>query len=155
MNSNLKMNFYPLFGFTVSLLFLTTCTLPKSTSMQNTTDIDTLWKEVDSLEKQSLPRSALKLVRDIKEKAISEDLSNHFVKALLYENKFQIGLEEEGFEKAIVRMQTEVERANQPERAILQSYLGELYHRYLQQNQWKLQNRTSITNETGDIFKQQ
>lgn len=119
-------------------------------SFNNHYDAD--WKKVDSLEQQGLPKSALEQVLQIKERALRENQSDHWIKALIYQGKYTMELEEDGTEKAILLIEKEGKMATQPAKSILQSLLGEWYQQYLMDNQWQLSNRTPIpAGEGGDV----
>jgi uncharacterized protein YfaS (alpha-2-macroglobulin family) len=100
-----------------------------------------LWREVDSLEKSGLPRSARDLVKSIRSQSLESGDQLHYVKSLLYDNKFALELEEGGLEAAIPRMESELPNLDAPARQILHSYLGELYTSYYVQHQWQLRQR--------------
>lgn len=118
---------------------------PQKQAMPNTNPYEAEWKTIDSLEDQGLPRSALEQVQALYERAQREGQSAEWIKTIIYINKYQSELEEDGLVKAIARIQSEADRASFPEQALLQSMLGELYKRYFEVQRWKLRNRT----ETG------
>lgn len=68
------------------------------------------WKEIDSLEKKSLPKSALELTRKIYTKAKAANNIPQIVKALLYEAKFSNAIEEDGLVKTISRLESEIKK---------------------------------------------
>ncbi len=100
-----------------------------------------LWREIDSLEKSGLPGSARDLVKKIRSQSLESGDQLHYVKALIYDNKFALELEEGGLEAAIPRMESELPNLDAPARQILHSYLGELYTSYYVQHQWQLRQR--------------
>ena len=101
------------------------------------------WKKVDSLERKGLPKSALEQTLAIYEKAKKEKNSPQTIKAIIYKGKYQVQLEEDGLVKAIDGVEKEVEAAPFPDKAVLQSMLAEMYSQYLQNNLWKIRNRTT------------
>ena len=111
------------------------------------------WKIVDSLERQGLFKSALEKVEAIQLRARSDRNNPQAIKALLFRGKYTTMLEEDGLTKAIQLFEQESKTAAQPERAVLQSMLGQLYATYLQNQAWKIQDRTPIPDgEGGDIL---
>ncbi len=109
-------------------------------------DFDRAWREIDSLEQQGLPKSALEKTEALLDAARSEKMPAQQIKALIYRGKFQSQLEEEGMPKAIYRFEQEIEKAEFPVKAIMQSMLAEMYQGYLDNNYWRFQNRT----QTGE-----
>ncbi len=103
------------------------------------------WKVIDSLEAQGLPRSALDKVEELYQRAKKEDQPAQLVKTIIYKNKYQAQLEEEGMVKVIERMKEEAQEADFPVKPILHSLLGELYQQYIDQNYWKLMGRTAVS----------
>ena len=112
-----------------------------------------LWKKVDSLQQKALVRSALDEVLTIKEHARKASSSDQLIKAIIIENKLLLQLEEDGLSRAIGRVLQEMHDAPMPAKAILSSYLGELYYMYLQRNHWKLGQRTPQADTPTEIEK--
>ncbi len=111
------------------------------------------WKIVDSLERQGLFKSALERVEAIQAKAANDKNHPQTVKALLYRGKYTTQLEEDGFVKAIQMFESETAGAKYPEKAVLQSILGQLYTTYLSNQGWRINDRTPIPDgEGGDIL---
>ncbi len=111
------------------------------------------WKIVDSLERQGLFKSALEKVEAIHARARTDKNSPQAVKALLFRGKYTTMLKEDGLTKAIQNFEEETKSAQQPERAVLQSMLAQLYATYLQNQAWKIKSRTPIPDgEGGDIL---
>jgi len=102
------------------------------------------WKIVDSLQGQGLFKSALEKVEDIQARAKRDKNGQQIVKAILFRGKFITMLEEDGLTNAIQTIENETLVAGQPEKSVLQSILGQLYSTYLQNQSWKLQDRTPI-----------
>jgi uncharacterized protein YfaS (alpha-2-macroglobulin family) len=104
---------------------------------------DAEWKRIDSLEQQGLPQSALSEVEKLYARAKSANNPAQIVKTLIYQQKYQSQLEEDGDVQSILRLQKELAAAEFPVQPILQSILAELYNRYWQQNRWQIQERTT------------
>ncbi|MEQ8706226.1 MAG: alpha-2-macroglobulin family protein [Phaeodactylibacter sp.] len=105
------------------------------------------WATIDSLEQEGLPKSALEATQALYLRAKEDGQAAERVRALIYRNKYQSQLEEEGLVKAIANMQLEADAASFPVKSVLHSLLGELYKRYLEQNRWRIGARTTTTEE--------
>jgi uncharacterized protein YfaS (alpha-2-macroglobulin family) len=116
-------------------------------------DYDTAWKEIDSLEQNGLPKSALEKTEALLDVARKEANAPQTVKALIYRGKYQSQLEEEGLAMAINRLNEEATKADFPVKPILQSMLAEMYSNYLDQNLWRFQNRTETVDFKPEDFK--
>ncbi len=111
------------------------------------------WKIVDSLQGEGLYKSALEKTETIYARAQKDKNGQQIVKALLYRGKFITMLDEDGLTNAINLMEKESLSASQPEKSVLQSILGQLYATYLQNQGWKLRDRTPVPDgEGGDIL---
>ena len=110
------------------------------------------WKEISVLEAQGLPKSALQKVEELLAKSKKEGNPSQLIKSLIYQAKYTSELEEEGFVKAVNIMHADMDKAAFPTKQILQSMLAEMYSRYLDNNIWRLRDRTNTTNfKTDDI----
>ncbi len=111
---------------------------------------DKEWSEIDSLEKQGLPRSALEKVNTLYERARSGGEYDHQVRSALYRAKYRQQLEEDGAAAAIYSLQEELEQAEQPQRAVLESVLAEAYFNFLQGRYWQIQQQTAGGDESDE-----
>jgi hypothetical protein len=106
----------------------------------------------DSLLNIGQNRSALAVVKAIKEKASAEKNSAQFVKSVLYTLNAESKFEEDSYIKAISDLETDCINAPFPANAILHSITAEVYWRYYQNNRWKFSSRSKTTNfENTDI----
>jgi hypothetical protein len=114
----------------------------------NAQDYEKEWKIIDSLSNLRLPESALKeteaLVIKIRKDINNKNQTALFVKSMIYLNKFQSQLEENGLAKAIYRFQVEMEKEKGVNKAVMQSMLAQMYQQYLANNIYKFKDRTSI-----------
>lgn len=126
-------------------------------SPTNLTDMifnyEAAWREIDSLEQQGLPQTALEKTETLLDNARKESNAPQTIKALIYRGKYQSQLEEEGLAKAISRLQAEADKADFPVKPILQSMLAEMFANYLDQNRWRFQNRTATGEFKPEDFK--
>ncbi len=111
------------------------------------------WAEIDSLEQIGLYKSALEKAESLHTLAKNDKNQAQTIKALLYIGKNLSALEEDGFKKALARLESEEKNSAQPEKSVLQSILGEVYSSYLMNQGWNLSQRTPIADgEGGDIL---
>ncbi|HVU83484.1 MAG TPA: hypothetical protein VHC50_01500, partial [Puia sp.] len=110
------------------------------------------WQKIDSLIKEKgLPKSALEEVKKIHAAAKKEKQEGQWVKAVIYEEALQTGMDED---IAKARMQFEAEIQSAPPRvaALLKSLEAEQLYFYLQRRRYRLTDRTEVKNDTsGDI----
>jgi hypothetical protein len=133
----------------------------KPTPVENTSssapvdlsELDRLWKKIDSLEQKGLATSALEVVREIKQKALAGNVSGHLVKAVVHENKYLNQLEEDATILALQRGETEVSTYPEPARSVMHSLLAQWYQNYLQGHIWQLRNTTEYTGPAGDDIR--
>jgi len=103
--------------------------------------LDQLWQEIDSLEKERLPRSAAQKVIDLKASAHSQQLWADYVKAVIYLNKLKREPNNWQLGDVIADIEEEANLVPQPARSIIYSYLGQLYSQYLAENYWRIKDR--------------
>ncbi len=113
------------------------------------------WILIDSLEAKGLPESCLKetesLLSKIRKDSLNKNQTALLIKVLVYVNKFQMQLEEDGLEKVIYRFQTEIEKMSEGSaKAIMQSMLSEMYSNYLNNHIYKISDRTAVSDNKSD-----
>ncbi len=110
------------------------------------------WKEVTSLEKKGAGKQIIQKTGEILKKA-KQDANYHQVfKALSYRSRYINQIEEDAHLKILTDFEKELNDAHFPLNLLLHSAIAELYSQYLSVNQWRYQNRTSISNDrTEDI----
>ncbi|MGI9550259.1 MAG: MG2 domain-containing protein, partial [Aurantibacter sp.] len=113
-----------------------------ASAQQNNKSYDELWKQVEKLENGALPKSALKVVETIFEKAKKEKSSPQIVKALLHSSKYAMTLEEDAQLKIVNDFKAEIEKAEFPTKNVLESYLANMYWQFFQNNRYRFYNRT-------------
>ena len=134
----------------IALTIMTLILFSNLSKAQKFDDYNDLWKEVQKFEVKSLPKSALKVVETIYEKAKKEENSPQITKALIYKSKFALTLEEDAQLNVINLFRSEISTTKTPTKNILESVLGNIYWQYFQQNRYKFYNRTK-TSEKVDI----
>jgi uncharacterized protein YfaS (alpha-2-macroglobulin family) len=109
-------------------------------------DYKAAWKTVDSLEQQGLTRSALEVVEQIYEAAKKDNNQPQFIKSVFYKLKYGNYIEEDSHVKIVKDVKVEIDSAEFPANAILESILANIYWQYYQNNRWRFQNRTETVN---------
>jgi len=110
-----------------------------------------LWKEVDSLEKRYLPRSAKEVVEKIYDKATTDKNPLQKTKTIKYLVKYNKSTVEESDSVNIAFLGQEIAQAEVPFKQILQSLTAQTYYDYYQANRWSILNRTHVTEKPKDF----
>jgi hypothetical protein len=108
------------------------------------------WKKIDDLLQKDQTTTATPLVEAIYQQARKDGNNPAYVRALLYKICLLQAKQEDADEKAIALLETEVKAARFPARPILHSLLAELYTQYLNQNRYRLYQRTAGAKPTAD-----
>jgi len=115
--------------------------MPPSKSSE---DFKKEWEEVAEFEKKGRPESALKVVEQIQMLAKQKFIKPQIVKSVLFKAKLMNQMEEDGMMKSITYFEGEHQGASEPVKSILASQLASSYNDYLNQNLWKIGQRTEI-----------
>lgn len=111
------------------------------------------WKEIDSLDRKGLPKSALEKVILLYDRAKNDNNPSQVVKTLIYREKYNAYLEEDGRVKAIFNLEQEIADAESPVKEILQSAVAQIYQTYTDNNYWRFQNRTDTDEFTPEDIR--
>lgn len=114
---------------------------------QTTNDYLKNWKKVEDLEKKGLTKSATTEVTAIYKLAQKDNNDVQQVKACMYLIKYRSSVEEDSRENNIFYVDTLIAGAKAPAKNILQSMQAEMFWQYLQNNRWKLYDRTKLAAE--------
>ncbi len=101
------------------------------------------WKKIDALLQKDQTATAAPLVEALLRQAKKQSQSADYVRALLYKIRLLQAKEEDETEKAIALLEAELPTATFPARPILHSLLAEEYTQYLNQNRYRLYQRTA------------
>ena len=101
------------------------------------------WKKIDALLAKSQTATAAPLVEAIYQLAKHEGNGPAYVRALLYKTRLLQAKQEDADEKSIALLEAELKTATFPARPILHSLLAERYTSYLNQNRYRLYQRTT------------
>ena len=129
--------------FTLIILFVFT------TTINGQKKYPLLWKKVQKFELDNLPKSALKVVDKIYDKANTENNAPQIIKTLFFKSKFSLTLEEDAQLKVINEFKRHIALSKFPTKNVLENVLANLYWQYFNQNRWKFYNRTK-TNKKVD-----
>ncbi|SDB66482.1 Alpha-2-macroglobulin family protein [Flavobacteriaceae bacterium MAR_2010_188] len=110
-------------------------------------DYSKLWKEVNKLEQDGLPKSALEKLTEIEKLAKTDKNEPQQIKILLYKSKYAQIIEEDSQLKIISDFKSQIKKADSPTKNVLESYLATIYWQYFQQNRYKFYNRTKTTSK--------
>ncbi|MGI8580609.1 MAG: MG2 domain-containing protein, partial [Chitinophagaceae bacterium] len=131
--------------FCISFLFF-----QYTTAQQPFNNYSYQWKQVDELIKKGLTKSALDETVKIYETAKKDNNDPQIIKALLFRVTLSRNLQEDANVKSIALIEKEIQSSKQPARSILNSILAEMYWNFLQQNRYKLYNRTKTVDFKKD-----
>lgn len=134
----------PKYRYILFFVFLT------STYTQAQDKYSVLKQHIDSLIIQELPKSALEKVHELKKTATTDQNDVQKLNAVLYELNLTAQIEK-NLERNIQILNKEIDSANFPIKAILQSVLAETYWNYYKQNRSKIINRTYSETKDGDF----
>ncbi len=117
-------------------------------------DYEKEWQEIDSLENEGLPKSALEKVEKLRKRATEDNNTPQLVKTILYEAKYKRQLEAEGETTVVEWMEAQIAAVKVfPVQQLLASALADYYNNYLQENYWRFTNRTEIVEENKADFR--
>ncbi len=120
------------------------------TAQAQSKDYNDLWKKVEKLENDGLPKSALEIVNQIAAQAKKDKNAPQQIKTLLYQSKYAMTLEEEAQLKVMADFKNAVANSEAPTKNVLENMLATIYWQYFQQNRWKFYNRTNTANKVDE-----
>jgi hypothetical protein len=119
--------------------------LALSAQTTHTMRYDQAWKKVVELEEKSLPQSAAAEVNSILRRAIQEKNSPQVIKALIYQGKYDLVLDEQRDTLIFRNLNEMVKKStDEVEQSVLHSMLGELYLQYYRRDRWTIDQRTEL-----------
>lgn len=132
------------------LLWLLGLAIFSGTMAQITDNYNTNWKNVEAAEIKGLTKTAQAEVNTIYKLAIKNNNDAQQIKACMYLIRYRNMIEENSRENNIFFVDTLVAKATAPAKNILQSMQAEMFWQYLQNNRWKLYNRTKLEAEKSN-----
>jgi uncharacterized protein YfaS (alpha-2-macroglobulin family) len=115
-------------------------------AQKKSSDFSSQWKKIEQLQKKGLTKSALSEVENIYSSAKKDNNQPQIIKTLLFKINLQQNIVEDASAKSIDSIENEIAIAKEPAKSILKSIAAQLYWNYLQQNRYKLYQRTNTTN---------
>lgn len=121
-----------------------------STLIQAQENYNNLWEKVHKFESDNLPKSALKIVNTIYDKAEKSNNAPQIIKSLFYKSKYSLTLEENAQLKIIDEFKQQINQSDFPTKNVLENVLANLYWQYFNQNRWKFYNRTQTQQKVDE-----
>ena len=120
--------------------------------MAQNKSIDKQWKEIDIALSNGQFKSLQPLIKEVKTTAIKSKDDANYIKALFYDAKINIATTDETDDVNFVfeNFQKEVNGKSKVRDAIVQMYLAKLYQLYLDENEYKIRNRTELEKSTSN-----
>ncbi|WP_033959232.1 alpha-2-macroglobulin family protein [Psychroserpens jangbogonensis] len=116
-------------------------------------NFEKLWKDVSKYESDGLPKSALKVVETISERAKNTNNTPQKIKALLHKSKYILTLEEDAQLKIVEDFKSEISKSKTPTKNILENMLANMYWQYFQQHRYQFYNRTNTAEKVDQDFR--
>lgn len=136
----------------ISLFLLLGITMSAQTSNKK---YENNWGQVEKFEKDDLPQSAAQEVEKILQTAISDKNNTQVIKALIYKNKYKKYIDENDNQGLISDLQGLISQTSDiSEKALLHSMLSELYIKYYNNNRWKYDQRTALSDIIPDDMQE-
>ena len=110
-----------------------------------------LWLEVERLEVNNLPKSAKNKVDNIYTKATAAANTSQIIKALVYQSKFALILEEDAQLKVITNFKKHIANSSFPTKNILENMLAHLYWQYFTKNRYRFYKRTKTSDKVDEV----
>jgi TonB-dependent SusC/RagA subfamily outer membrane receptor len=108
------------------------------------------WSDVYKHEIKNLPQSALTIVDTIYYQAKKDKNITEITKAVLYQSKFALILQENAELVVVEKFKKEIEASQPPLRNVLESMLAQVYWQYFQMNRWKYYGRSTVSSTVSD-----
>ncbi|WP_417785527.1 alpha-2-macroglobulin family protein [Tenacibaculum sp.] len=121
-----------------------------STLVHAQENYNNLWEKVHKFESENLPKSALKIVNTIYDKAEKSNNAPQIIKSLFYKSKYALTLEENAQLKIIDEFKQQINQSDFPTKNVLENVLANLYWQYFNQNRWKFYNRTQTQEKVDE-----
>ncbi|HLT34119.1 MAG TPA: hypothetical protein VKZ98_10045, partial [Aquaticitalea sp.] len=106
-----------------------------------------LWKKVEKLENEGLPKSALEVVNKIASQAKKDNNAPQQIKTLLYQSKYAMTLDEQAQLKVMADFKNAIATSETPTKNILENMLATMYWQYYQQHRWRFYERTNTASK--------
>ena len=111
------------------------------------------WKEVMQFEVDGKTKSANELVSKIYKKASKKAVGEDIIRCFLYQSKYNLVLQEDAQNKILANLDTEIERANTANKAILNFIYADILQQYYMQNQYQIRQKKETNAQLNADFK--
>jgi hypothetical protein len=141
--------------FAVTILILSfVIEIDSQTRQQATPDkTKNLWEQVDSLERNGQPRSALVIIDQIFEHSRKAQNTNDYIRALVFKLKFSNETSEEALAEFLQNIDSELAELWCPARQIAHAFVAEMFQNYYLQNRWKILSKRELASGSQDVRK--
>ena len=109
------------------------------------------WNKVEEQEILGNTKTANELVKKLAKKAKSEHNDIQSIKSLFYLSKFALDLKEESATAIVQEIQDIIQDSDSISKYILYSILADFQSQYLQKNAYRIQDRSSVENDTANF----
>ena len=113
---------------------------------------DAQWKQVDEAVQKGLPRSAVQALAPIIQGALADRSWGEAVKAIAQKIVLEANIQGNKPEEKIARLESEITRAPQDIKPLLNTILAHWYWQYFQNNRWRFLGRTPTAASPGGDF---
>ncbi len=113
---------------------------------------DEMWKQVDEAVNKGLPKTAVERLEPIIEGALKDKAYAEAVKAIGRKIALEGNVEGNKPEEKITRMQTEIAKAPDEMKPVMEAILANWYWHYFQQNRWRFMQRTATEAPPSEDF---
>ncbi|MBX9580016.1 MAG: hypothetical protein K2X87_06870, partial [Gemmataceae bacterium] len=108
------------------------------------------WKKVEAAVNKGLPQTAIKELEPIIESALKDKAYPEAIKAIGKKIALEGNIQGNKPEEKVTRMRAAIETAPAEMRPVMHAILAHWYWQYFQQNRWRIGQRTSAGETTGD-----
>ena len=123
-------------------LFLFMIILFSTFSQAQNSNYQELWSKVEKFEVDGLPKSALKVVKDIQKQANKDENQPQLIKTMIFKSKYALILEEDAQLHILNDFKNQITTSTFPTKNILENILANLYWQYFNQNRYQFYKRT-------------
>jgi uncharacterized protein YfaS (alpha-2-macroglobulin family) len=109
-----------------------------------------LWKQVEKLEKEGLTKSAAEKVEEIFNMALVEKNEPEILKSIIYRLDYINILEEDGYVKAIGKLESEIKSFDGVVKPMMHLFLGTMYYDYYDTYSYQINKRSVTSNFDND-----
>ncbi len=112
------------------------------------------WQEIEAFQQKRLPKSAFEKANAIFEKALIANNQEQIVKSIFYLQNLSSQLEEIEYDSRIQKeikfVEKNLDKVTGGAKSLVISFLAEKYSQFLDQNYWKIKDRTKNTGSRAE-----